>query len=49
MELIQGGNAPVPTQPLIVRVLSGADVDVSAFRLYANGKVQDGVDMIFYG
>lgn len=50
MNLTPGGNAPVPTQPLIVRVLSGAAVDVSAFRLYASGKVQDGgVDMVFYG
>ncbi|SUJ08710.1 TerD family protein [Shewanella morhuae] len=49
MDLIQGGNAPVPTLPLTVRVISGVDVDVSAFRLYENNKVQDGVDMVFYG
>ncbi|CUB06661.1 TerD family protein [Marinomonas fungiae] len=50
MKLIPGGNAPVPTQTLTVRVISGSDVDVSAFRLYENNKVKDGgVDMIFYG
>ncbi|MGL5334634.1 MAG: TerD family protein [Enterovibrio sp.] len=49
MDLIQGGNAPVPTQQLLVRVIAGGDVDVSAFRLYENNKVQDGVDMVFYG
>lgn len=49
MDLIQGGNAPVPTSPLTVRVIAGGDVDVSAFRLYENSKVQDGVDMVFYG
>ncbi len=49
MELIAGGNAPVPTTTLTVRVLSGGDVDVAAFRLYTNGKVQNDVDMVFYG
>ncbi|KAA8999999.1 tellurium resistance protein TerA [Affinibrenneria salicis] len=49
MDLTQGGNAPVPNQTLTVRVLSGAAVDVSAFRLFANGKVQGDADMVFYG
>ncbi|WP_429051312.1 TerD family protein [Aeromonas veronii] len=49
MELTPGGNAPIPSRPLTIRVQAGADLDVSAFRLYANGKVQDGVDMVFYG
>ncbi|MFM1703532.1 TerD family protein [Aeromonas salmonicida] len=49
MELTPGGNAPIPSSPLTIRVQAGADLDVSAFRLYANGKVQDGVDMVFYG
>lgn len=49
MELIQGGNAPVPNQAITVRVIAGGEVDVSAFRLYENAKVQDGVDMFFYG
>lgn len=50
MNLIPGGNAPIPTQPLTVRVISGNDVDISAFRLYENNKVKDGgIDMVFYG
>ncbi|CDL81476.1 TerD family protein [Xenorhabdus szentirmaii] len=49
MKLTPGGNAPVANQMLTVRVLSGTDVDVSAFRLYANGKVKGDPDMVFYG
>lgn len=49
MNLMPGGNASVSAQTLVVRVLSGAAVDVSAFRLYANGKVQNDPDMVFYG
>ncbi|MDC9597461.1 TerD family protein [Xenorhabdus anantnagensis] len=49
MNLTPGGNAPVSNQPLTVRVLSGSAVDVSAFRLYANGKVKGDPDMVFYG
>lgn len=49
MNLTPGGNAPVPTQELRVRVSSGGPVDASAFRLYADGKVQGDADMVFYG
>lgn len=49
MNLTPGGNASVPNQTLTVRVLSGSAVDVSAFRLYANGKVKGDPDMVFYG
>ncbi|MBI6550249.1 TerD family protein [Xenorhabdus lircayensis] len=49
MNLTPGGNAPVSNQTLIVRVLSGTAVDVSAFRLYADGKVKGDPDMVFYG
>lgn len=49
MNLMPGGNAPVSSQTLTVRVLSGATVDVSAFRLYASGKVRGDTDMVFYG
>lgn len=49
MNLMPGGNAPVASQTLTVRVLSGASVDVSAFRLYASGKVRGDTDMVFYG
>ncbi len=44
-----GGNAPVSGQSIKVRIISGQDVDVSAFRLFANGKVQGDTDMVFYG
>ncbi|MDR0217900.1 MAG: TerD family protein [Enterobacteriaceae bacterium] len=49
MNMTPGGNAPVPNQILTVRVLSGSSADVSAFRLFANGKVQGDPDMVFYG
>lgn len=49
MNLTPGGNAPVPSQELRVRILSGGPVDASAFRLFANGKVQGDADMVFYG
>lgn len=49
MNMTPGGNAPVPAQTLTVRVLSGASVDASAFRLFENGKVQGDADMVFYG
>ncbi|MGP3591511.1 TerD family protein [Vagococcus sp. WN89Y] len=49
MELTPGGNAPVPSQELKVRVASGGAVDASAFRLFADGKVQGDADMVFYG
>ncbi|MEX0446398.1 TerD family protein [Xenorhabdus sp. SGI246] len=49
MNLTPGGNASVSNQALTIRVLSGSSVDVSAFRLYANGKVQGDPDMVFYG
>ena len=49
MNLTPGGNAPVPDQSLVVRISSGTPVDVSSFRLYANGKVRGDLDMVFYG
>lgn len=49
MNLTPGGNAPVPSQELRVHVVSGGAVDASAFRLFANGKVQGDPDMVFYG
>ncbi|OSL46328.1 putative phage inhibition, colicin resistance and tellurite, partial [Escherichia coli H383] len=49
MNLTPGGNAPVPAQELRVRITSGGQVDASAFRLYADGKVQGDADMVFYG
>ncbi|MBC8949958.1 MULTISPECIES: TerD family protein [Xenorhabdus] len=49
MNLTPGGNASVPNHALTVRVLSGSAVDVSAFRLYVDGKVKSDPDMVFYG
>jgi len=49
MTMTPGGNAPVPSQVLTVRILSGVSVDASSFRLYASGKVQGDPDMVFYG
>ena len=49
MNLIPGGNAPVPNKTLQVRILSGSAVDASAFRLFSTGKVQGDADMVFYG
>lgn len=49
MELMPGGNAPVPNQSLVVRITSGLAVDISSFRLYDNGKVRGDTDMVFYG
>lgn len=49
MTMTPGGNAPIPSQVLTVRVLSGVPVDASSFRLYASGKAQGDPDMVFYG
>ncbi len=49
MELTPGGNAAVSTALLTVRIISGRAADISAFRLYANGKVNGDSDMVFYG
>lgn len=51
--LAPGANAPVNQGPLTVTVsytpVAGADLDVSAFLLGANGKVRGDADMCFYG
>lgn len=49
MTMTPGGNAPIPSQVITVRVLSGVAVDASSFLLYASGKVQGDADMVFYG
>lgn len=49
MNMTPGANAPVPLKTLRITVLSGAAADASAFRLYADGKVQGDPDMVFYG
>lgn len=49
ISLQAGGNAPLTGQLVSVRIQSGQEVDASAFRLFANGKVQGDADMVFYG
>ncbi|SFP89179.1 tellurite resistance protein TerA [Nitrosomonas cryotolerans] len=49
MDLIAGGNAPVATSPLTVRIQSAGASDISAFLLYTNDKVSGDNDMVFYG
>ncbi|MGD8162772.1 TerD family protein [Pantoea sp. FN0307] len=49
MNLMPGGNAPVPNQSLVVRISAGTPIDVSSFRLYDTGKVRGDLDMVFYG
>ena len=44
-----GGNGPIPSGIINIRVVSGNAADVSAFRLYENLKVSNDSDMIFYG
>lgn len=48
-ELTAGGNCPLPTAELAIRISAGGEADISAFRLYADGKVRGDEDMIFYG
>lgn len=51
--LAPGANTPVTQGPLTATVsytpVAGADLDVSAFLLGANGKVRSDADMCFYG
>ncbi|WP_366144691.1 TerD family protein [uncultured Cardiobacterium sp.] len=47
--LIPGGNAALNSHNIVIRVRSGADIDVAAYRLAGNGKVRGDSDMIFYG
>ena len=49
MNLTAGGNCPVPTGELVVRVQTSVEADISAYRLSANGRVSSDADMIFYG
>ena len=44
-----GSNASVPTNEIIVRIISDIPTDISAFCLHANGKVSGDADMVFYG
>ncbi|GAA0311368.1 TerD family protein [Psychrobacter aestuarii] len=47
--LVAGANAPLPTQPISVRILSNAPIDCAAYRLASTGKVRGDGDMVFYG
>ena len=47
--LIPDGNAALNSDNIVIRVRSGADIDIAAYRLASNGKVRGDGDMIFYG
>lgn len=47
--LTPGGNAALNSNNIVIRVRSGTDIDVAAYRLASNGKVRGDGDMIFYG
>ncbi len=49
MELIPGGNAPVPSSLLHFKINCGLAADISSFRLYNNEKTRCDADMVFYG
>jgi tellurite resistance protein TerA len=49
IELMVGGNAPIPTASLSIRIETDKPVDISCFCLYATGKVKGDSDMVFYG
>ena len=49
IQLTPGGNAPLPTTEVSVSVKTGKAADVSAFRLYAEGKTKKDSDFVFYG
>lgn len=49
MNLSVGGNTTIPPGVITIKINSGLAVDASAFRLFANGKVKDDLDMVFYG
>ncbi|MFE2361077.1 TerD family protein [Streptomyces virginiae] len=48
-QLAKGGNAPLRTAPVTVRIIAtGAPVDVSAVLLATDGKVRNDNDLVFY-
>ncbi|QES47272.1 stress protein [Streptomyces venezuelae] len=48
-KLAKGGNSPLRTAPVTVRIIAtGAPVDVSAVLLATNGKVRNDNDLVFY-
>ena len=48
-ELTPGGNAPVPSSLVTVRVQTGVAADIASFRLFDGGKVKGDADFVFYG
>ncbi|AJA44176.1 tellurite resistance protein TerA [Frischella perrara] len=49
INLTLGANTIINHNDIIVKISSGLPVDASAFRLFANDKVKDDLDMVFYG
>lgn len=48
-ELTPGGNAPVPSSLVTIRVQTGVAADIASFRLFDGGKVKGDADFVFYG
>lgn len=49
INLMVGANVEIPSDVITIKILSDKAVDASAFRLFADGKIRDDLDMIFYG
>ena len=49
INLTLGVNTIINHKDIIVKISSDLPVDASAFRLFANNKVKDDLDMVFYG
>ena len=49
INLTLGANTVINHNDIMVKISSGLPVDASAFRLFANNKVKDDLDMVFYG
>ena len=49
INLTLGANTIINHKDIIVKISSDLPVDASAFRLFANNKVKDDLDMVFYG
>ncbi len=47
--LTAGANAALNSPEIVIRILSGMEIDTAAYRLAADGKVRGDGDMVFYG
>lgn len=49
INLLVGANVEIPSDVVTIKIISDKAVDATAFRLFADGKTRDDLDMIFYG